>query len=52
MKALKQYFPVALFAVLYKVVLSFAFVYEILSLTIQTKAVEQHVPFVQGGSDF
>ena len=40
MKATKQYFPVVLFIMLYKVVLTFEFVNEILSGTIQMKTTE------------
>ena len=42
MKATEQYFPVVLFIMLYKVVLTFESVDEILCVTIQTKAFEQH----------
>ena len=40
MKATGQYFPVVLFLMLYKVVLTFESVDEILSATIQIKATE------------
>ena len=40
-KATEQYFPVVLFTMLYKVLLSFESVDEILSVTIQMKATEQ-----------
>ena len=47
MKATEQYFPVVLFIMLYKVVLTFESVDEILqSVTIQMKATEQHFPVV------
>ena len=42
MKATEQYFPVVLFIMLYKVVLTFESVDEILCVTIQTKAFEQN----------
>ena len=42
MKATEQYFPVVLFIMLYKVVLTFESADEILCVTIQTKAFEQH----------
>ena len=38
MKAIEQYFPMVLFIMLYKVVLTFESVNEILSVTIQMKA--------------
>ena len=41
MKATEQYFPVVRFIMLYKVVLTFESVDEILCVTIQMKAVEQ-----------
>ena len=53
MKATEQYFPVVLFIMLYKVILTFESVDEILKLTIQMKATEQNFPvvlFLQGGS--
>ena len=40
MKATEQYFPVALFIMLYKVVINFEFVDESYSVTIQVKAIE------------
>ena len=46
MKASEQYFPVILFIVLYKVVLSFESVSEILKCGIQMKATEQYFPVV------
>ena len=46
MKATKQYFPVVLFIMLYKVVLTFATVDEILSVAIQMKATKQYFPVV------
>ena len=46
MKATKQYFPVVLFIMLYKVVLTFEFVNEILSGTIQVKTTEWCFPVV------
>ena len=46
MKATKQYFPVVLFIMLYKVVLTFEFVNEILSGTIQVKTTEWYFPVV------
>ena len=42
MKAIEQYFPVVLFMMLYKVDLSFEFVDEILSVTIQIKPTDRH----------
>ena len=51
MKATEQYFPVVLFIMLYKVVLTFDFVDEILSVTIQMKATEQSFP-VRSSSNF
>ena len=45
MKATEQYFPVVLFVMLYKVVLTFEFVDEILKcVTIQVKATELIFP--------
>ena len=45
MKATEQYFPVVLFIMLYKVVLTFESVDEILKCDlIQMKAIEQHLP--------
>ena len=46
MKATEQYFPVALFVMLYKVVLTFESVDEIQSVTIQMKSNEQYFPVV------
>ena len=47
MKATEQYFPAVLFIMLYKVVLTFESVDEILqSVTIQMKATEQYFPVV------
>ena len=47
MKATEQYFPVVLFIMLYKVVLTFEFVDEILNcVTIQIKAIQQYFPVV------
>ena len=48
MKATEQYFPVELIIMLYKVVLTFESVDEILnkSVTIQMKATEQYFPVV------
>ena len=46
MKAIEQYFHVALFIMLYKVVLSFDSADEILVSTIQMKAVEQYFQVV------
>ena len=47
MKAIEQYFPVVLFIMLYKVVLTFESVDEILTrVTIQMKATEQYFPVV------
>ena len=43
MKATEQYFPVVLFFMLYKVVLSFESVDKIPSVTIQMKAIEQYL---------
>ena len=47
MKATEQYFPVVLFIMLYKVILFFGSVDEILSVTIQMKATEQYFPVVR-----
>ena len=61
MKATEQYFPAVLFIMLYKVVLTFESVDEILqSVTIQMKATERYFPvvlfimlyIVQDGSNF
>jgi len=46
MKATEQYFPVVLFFMLYKVVLRFEPVDEILKCDIQMKATEQYFPVV------
>ena len=46
MKATEQYFPVVLFIMLYKVVLTFESVDEFLSVTIHIKATEQYFPIV------
>ena len=46
MKATEQYFPVVLFIVLYKVVLTSESVDEILKCDIQMKAMEQSFPLV------
>ena len=46
MKATGQYFPVVLFIMLYKVVLTFEPVNEICSVTIQMKATGQYFPVV------
>ena len=46
MKATEQYFPVVLLIMLYKVVLTFESLDEILSVTIQMKATEQYFPVV------
>ena len=46
MKATKQYFPVVLFIMLYKVVQTFESVNEILSRTIQMKTTEWYFPLV------
>jgi len=47
MKAIEQYFPVVLFIMLYKVVLTFESVHEILkSATIEMKAIDQYFPVV------
>ena len=43
MKAIEQFFPVVLFIMLYKVVLTFESVDE-LSVTIQLKAIEHYFP--------
>ena len=45
-KATEQYFPVVLFIMLYKVVLTFESVNKILSVTIQIKATVQYFPVV------
>ena len=46
MKATEQHFLVMLFIILYKVILTFESVTEILKLTIQMKATEQYFPVV------
>ena len=46
MKAIEQYFSVALFIMMYKVILTFESVDEIPGLTIQTNATEQYFPVV------
>jgi len=46
MKATEQYFPVVLFTMLYKVVLTFEPVHKTQSVTIQMKATEQYFPVV------
>ena len=46
MKAIEQYFPVVLFIMLCKVVLTFESGNEIRSVTIPMKAVEQYFPVV------
>jgi len=46
MKAIKQYFPVVLFIMLYNTVLTFEFLDEILKLAIQIKAMAQNFPVV------
>ena len=46
MKATEQYFPVVLFIMLFKVVLTFESVDEILKCAIQMKATEQYFPVV------
>ena len=47
MKVIKQYFPVVLFVILYKVFLAFETVgMEFESLTIQIKATEKYFPVV------
>ena len=47
MKAIKQYFPVVLFIMLYKSVLTFESVDEILSRIIQMKTIHQEFPTVK-----
>ena len=44
LKATEQYFPVVLFIVLYKVVVTFESVDESYDVTTQMKATEQHFP--------
>ena len=46
MKATEPYFPVVLFIMLYKVVLTFESVDEILNVTIQMKPTEPYFPVV------
>ena len=46
MKATEQYFPVVLFIMLYKEVLTFESEDESLNVTIQVKATEQYFPVV------
>ena len=46
MKAIDKYFPVILFLMLYKKVLTFESVDEILSVTIQVKATEKYFSVV------
>ena len=46
MRATKQYFPVVLFIMLYKVVITSDFWIKFLSVTIQMKATEQYFPVV------
>ena len=46
MKATEQYFPVVLFIMLYKVVLSFESVDKILKCDIQMNALQQYFPSV------
>ena len=46
MKAIEQYFPVVLFIMLYKVVLTFVSMDEYLIVTIHMKATEQYFPVV------
>ena len=46
MKAAEQYFPVELFILQYKMVLTFESVDEIVSVTIKKKATEQYVSVV------
>ena len=46
MKATEQYFPVVLFIMLYKVVLTFESADEILKFNIQMKATEQYFPVI------
>ena len=50
MKAVEQYSPVMLLIMLYKVVLSFESVDEILIVTIQMKAIEQYFPVMQSST--
>ena len=46
MKATEQYFPMMLFIMLYKVVLTFEFVDEILKCEYSNEAAEQYFPVV------
>ena len=46
MKATEQYFPVILVIMLYKVVLTFESVGEILNVTTKMKAIEEHFPVI------
>ena len=46
MKATEQYFPVVLFIMLYKVILTFESVEKYYSVIIQMKATEQYFPVV------
>ena len=46
MKATEQYFPVVLFIMLYKVVLTFQSVCEIPTCDLSNEATEQHFPVV------
>ena len=46
MKATEQYFPVVLFIMLYKVVLTLSLWMKSCSVTIQIKVTEQYVPVV------
>ena len=46
MKVTEQYFPVILFIMLYKVLLTFESVDVILSVTIQIKAMEQYLAVI------
>ena len=59
MNATEQYFPVVLFIMLYKVIVTLKLLVKSLSVTIQMKATEQYFPVVlsvyyaiQGGSNF
>ena len=46
MRAMEQYFPVVLFIMLYKMVLTFESVEEILKCDVQLKAIGQYIPVV------
>ena len=46
MKATEQYFPVELFIMLYKLVLTFKFVDETQGMTIQMNAIKQYISTV------